>query len=86
MNISILAGLSETTFLRFVSRRIASLLTVFIIIGFVWFVGITPSVLRAAIMGYLTLLAVSMGRQTWTLFTYGITIAITVSRETQLDR
>ena len=76
MNISILAGLSETTFLRFVSRRVASLLTVLIIIGFVWFVGITPSVLRAAIMGSLTLLAVALGRQTWTLFTYGVTIAI----------
>ena len=79
MNISILAGLSETTFLRFVSRRIASLLTVLIIIGFVWFVGITPSVLRAAIMSSLTLLAVALGRQKWTLFTYVLTIVIMLS-------
>src|SRR5450759_2989190 len=58
MNISILADLSITTFLRVVSRRVASLLTILIIIGFVWFVGVSPSVIRAAIMGCLTLFAV----------------------------
>jgi competence protein ComEC len=76
MNISILAGLSITTLLRFVSRRVASLLTVLIIIGFVWFVGVSPSVVRAAIMGSLTLLAVVSGRQTWSIFTYGLTIGV----------
>ncbi|MCX6794174.1 MAG: ComEC/Rec2 family competence protein [Candidatus Gottesmanbacteria bacterium] len=76
MNISILAGLSTTTLLRFVSRRVASLITVLIIIGFVWFVGVTPSVVRAAIMGSLTLLAIVLGRQTWSLLTYCFTIAI----------
>ncbi len=76
MNISILSGLSITTLLRFVSRRVASLLTILIIIGFVWFVGVSPSVIRAAIMGCLTLLSIVLGRQTWTLFTYCITIGI----------
>lgn len=75
MNISILAGLSITTLLRFVSRRVASLLTVLIIIGFVWFVGVSPSVVRAAIMGSLTLLAIVLGRQTWSLLTYSLTVA-----------
>src|SRR4030042_5052354 len=58
MNISILAGLSIMTLLRFVSRRVASLLTVLIIVGFVWFVGVSPSVVRAAIMGSLTLFSI----------------------------
>lgn len=76
MNISILAGLSITTLLRFVSRRVASLLTMLIIIGFVWFVGVSPSVVRAAIMGSITLLAIVLGRQTWSLFTYCLTIGV----------
>lgn len=76
MNISILAALSMTTFLRFVSRRIACLLTVLIIIGFVWFVGVGASILRAAIMGCLSLLAVMLGRQNWSILTYLLTIGI----------
>lgn len=75
MNISILAGISTTILLRVVSRRIASLLTILIIIGFVWFVGVSPSVVRAAIMGSLTLLSIILGRQTWSLFIYSLTIA-----------
>jgi competence protein ComEC len=75
MNISILAGLSVMTLLRLVSRRIASLLTVLIIVGFVWFVGVSPSVVRAAIMGSLTLLSIVLGRQPWTLLTYCLTVA-----------
>jgi competence protein ComEC len=76
MNISILAGISTTTLLRVVSRRVASLFTVLIIIGFVWFVGVSASVVRAAIMGSLTLLSIVLGRQTWSLFTYGFTIGV----------
>lgn len=74
MNISILAGMSITTLVRLVSRRVASLLTVLIIIGFVWFVGVSPSVVRAAIMGSLTLLSVVWGRQSWTILTFCLTI------------
>ncbi|MCX6791608.1 MAG: ComEC/Rec2 family competence protein [Candidatus Gottesmanbacteria bacterium] len=76
MNISILADLSILTLLRFVSRRIASLLTVLIIIGFVWFVGASPSVVRAAIMGSLTLFAVLLGRPTWSIFSFVLTVSI----------
>ncbi len=68
MNISILAGIISTSLLRVFSRRISSLLTVGSIIGFVWFVGLSPSVIRAAIMGCITLLAVVFGRQTWSLY------------------
>lgn len=68
MNISILASIISTSLLRVFSRRIASLLTVGSIIGFVWFVGPSASVIRAAIMGCITLLAVVFGRQTWGLY------------------
>jgi competence protein ComEC len=76
MNISILANLSITTFLRFASRRVASLLTVLIIIGFVWFVGVSPSVVRAAIMGCLTLFAVLVGRPNWSIFSFILTVIV----------
>lgn len=68
MNITILTNLVSMTLLRFVSRRIASLLAVVIIIGFILFVGVSASVIRAGIMGSLALLAVMFGRQTWSLF------------------
>ncbi len=76
MNISILADLSIMTFLRVTSRRVASLATVLIIIGFVWFVGPSASVVRAAIMGSLTLLAVLAGRPAWSIFSFFLTVGI----------
>ena len=76
VNISVLAGLSMTTLLRFFPRRVASFLTILFLAFFVWFVGPTPGALRAAIMGSLTLLAVAFGRQKWPLLFYGVTIAI----------
>jgi len=76
MNISILAGISIAILLRFVSRGVASLLTVLIIIGFVWFVGPSASVVRVAIIGSITLLSVVLGRQTWTILTYCLTVGV----------
>ncbi len=76
MNITILADLVGLTLLRFVSRRIASLLTVGIIIGFILFVGPSPSVIRAGIMGSITLLAIIFGRQAWSLLTWIIAVSI----------
>jgi len=65
MNISILVSLVSLLLLRFVRRPIANMVTVAIIIGFIWFVGPSPSVIRAAIMGGISLLAISLGRQNW---------------------
>ncbi|MBI2404836.1 ComEC/Rec2 family competence protein [Candidatus Gottesmanbacteria bacterium] len=65
MNITILTNLVSITLLRFISRWIASLLTIGIIIGFIFFVGPSASVVRAGVMGSLALLAVVFGRQTW---------------------
>lgn len=74
MNISIVAGIVSLTLLRFISRRIASLLTVLIIIGFVGFVGPSPSVIRAAIMGSVALIAVVFGRSNWPLFAWVLAV------------
>ncbi len=63
MNITILSNLTALTLLPFFSRKISCLLTVLIIIGFVVFVGPSPSIVRAAIMGSLTMLSVVFGRQ-----------------------
>lgn len=68
MNIAIVSSLVSNSLLRFVSRRIASLLTVVVIIGYIGFVGPSPSVIRAGIMGTLVLLAAVWGRQSWSLF------------------
>lgn len=76
MNITILTDLVNLTLLRVVSRREASLLTIGIIAGFVWFVGASPSVVRAAIMGTISLLAVIFGRQYWAFLSWVLAVGI----------
>lgn len=68
MNISILIALvtSAGIFLG-LNRKTASLLAIGFIVFFVFFVGPSPSIVRAAIMGSLTLLAVYFGKQEWGL-------------------
>lgn len=73
-NISILTSLVDATLLHVVSRRIANVLTIMIIIGFMLFVGPTPSVVRAGIMGSITLFAVSLGRQRWSLYAWCLAV------------
>jgi ComEC/Rec2-related protein len=75
MNITIIANLVASTLLRVFSRRVTSLLTILIIMGFVQFVGMSPSVIRAALMGILALLSTVFGRQKgalWLLIFAGI--------------
>ncbi len=76
MNISILTGLVNLALLRIISRRIASLLTIVTIAGFVGFVGASPSVIRAAIMGSISLLAVVFGRQYWAFLSWILAVGI----------
>lgn len=76
MNITILASLINLTLLRVISRRIASLLTVLVIIGFVWFVGPAPSIIRAAIMGIIALLSVILGKPYWAIWSYVLAVTI----------
>lgn len=76
MNITILESIIADTLLPFIGRRWASALTILLIIGFIWFVGLSPSVIRAGIMGTLALIATIFGRQRWSLFFYAITCAV----------
>lgn len=75
MNISIVMKVVSDTLLRFCSRRITSLITIILIIGFVGFVGPSASVIRAAIMGSLSLLAVLFGRSNWPLFSWVVAVS-----------
>ncbi len=74
MNITIMASLVNFALLWFVSRRVSSLLTMLLIWWFVWFVGPSPSIVRAAIMGCISLLAVIFGRQNWALLTWMLAV------------
>lgn len=78
MNISIVAGIIGKAFMRFMSRRVASLLTILGITVFVWFVGPSASVVRAAIMGSISLLAVVAGRQYWSMFSWALAVSTMV--------
>lgn len=66
MNISILVTIVAKMTL-FLGRKVSSLLTICLIVLFVLFVGPSPSVVRAAIMGSFSLLSVCFGRQNWGL-------------------
>lgn len=76
MNISILIACVSTLLLLVVSRPIANMLSSGIIIGFVWFVGPSPSIIRAAIMGFLSLLAVNLGRQYGVFVSWMLAVAL----------
>lgn len=64
MNITIMITLIAALTL-FLGRRVSIILTIAFLVFFVLFVGPTPSVVRAAIMGCMSLTAVYFGRQDW---------------------
>lgn len=66
-NLSIFTGTFASWLSSIVSRRIASLLILFLLVWFLWFVGPSPSLIRAVIMGSLTLLAIIFGRRNLSL-------------------
>lgn len=76
MNITILEQVIGQTLGRVLNTRISSFFTILLIIGFIWFVGLSPSVIRAGIMGSMALIATIFGRQKWSLFFFGVTVAI----------
>jgi competence protein ComEC len=59
-NITIMESLIGMILLPLVGKRIASFLTIVMIMWFVWFVGPSSSIIRAAIMGSLSLIAVAV--------------------------
>lgn len=75
MNISILVTIVAKMTL-FLGRKVSSLLTICLIVLFVLFVGPSPSVVRAAIMGSFSLLAICFGRQSWGLLSLVLSAGI----------
>ena len=75
-NLSIFTGTFAGWLTSVVSRRIASLLTLFMLVWFLWFVGLSPSLVRAVIMGSLTLLAVIFGRRNISLLSLALAVSI----------
>lgn len=61
-NISILAGTALATFLFFFRRKTAFVLTILTVVGFVIMTGAEASVVRAAVMGLLVIIAAQIGR------------------------
>ncbi len=76
MNITIMEDLVGKMLLPVVGKRVATALTLLLIIWFVWFVGPASSIIRAAIMGSLSLIAVLFGRQYWAFLTLLLTVGI----------
>lgn len=74
MNITILIDLVASMIGAFVSKKVASLLTIGVIVWFVWFVGPSATIIRAAIMGSLTLIALVFGRQNWALLSLALAV------------
>ena len=67
MNITILTNVIGVMLLPFFKRWIASVLSILVIAGFIAFVGPSPSVIRAGIMGSIGLIAIVFGRLHWGL-------------------
>lgn len=65
MNISIVLSLVSGLVARVVGRRISAGISIVAIVGFVFWIGPSPSIVRAAIMGSLALLATLFGRGNW---------------------
>lgn len=75
-NVSIVTSLVASSLTHIVSRRIASLLTLLVLGLFLWFVGPSPSLIRAVIMGSLTLFSIIFGKQHWSLLS--LVLAVTI--------
>ncbi len=76
MNVTIIMNMIASSIEGKVGKRWASVASIIAVIWFVWFVGPTPSIVRAAIMGSISLFAVIFGRQYWALFSWALAIAI----------
>ncbi len=74
MNVSILVRMIDKSLLRVVGKRAAGLLTLLLIAWFVWFVGPSPSIVRASIMGSLAIFAVLTGRQYWAILSWMLAV------------
>ena len=74
MNITILTSIVNISLLWLFPRKIASIATIVVIIGFILFVGPSASVIRAGIMGGISLLAIIFGKNLWALWSWGMAV------------
>lgn len=75
-NVSIVSAMVAALLVPFVSRRIASLLTLLVLALYLLFVGPSPSLVRAVIMGSLSLFAVIFGKRNWSLLSLLLAVSI----------
>lgn len=76
MNISILGRIITNSLTWVIGKRRASFITLCAIIWFVWFVGPSATIVRAAIMGGISILALVFGRQYWGLLSWAIAVVV----------
>jgi len=76
MNIAILTNIVTVSLLSFFPRKIATVVTIAVIIGFIFFVGPSASIIRAAIMGGITLIGVLFGKNAWALWSWGVAVVL----------
>ena len=67
-NISMLSAIILSLIVKWVGQTIGTVVTVFAITLFIWFVGAEPPVVRAGIMGILSLIGLLFGRKTLALY------------------
>lgn len=76
MNISLLVTFVQLLLLRFFKRSVANMGAIVVIIGFIYIVGLSASVVRAAIMGCIALLAANFGRKNIPLYTLFLAVIV----------
>jgi competence protein ComEC len=77
INITLLAAIvGQTT--KFVSKRLSILITILIIISFIIFVGPQAPIIRAGIMGILTLVAITYGRRNFAIYSLFLSFVFTL--------
>ncbi|QQS44627.1 ComEC/Rec2 family competence protein [Candidatus Roizmanbacteria bacterium] len=68
MNITLLSSIILRIMVPFIGRKLAMMLTIGIIVGFIFFVGPEAPVVRAGIMGILSLVGLLFGRKALTIY------------------
>lgn len=77
-NITILTAMTRTVLQYFMPANISIILMIPLVIGFVLFVGPSPSIVRAAIMGVVAITGQISGRKIAGIISWGIAIGIMI--------